>query len=200
MFYNSRLFEDIAIKFEKSINFNTEVNIAKNLKEQRLKLNDLSYNTYEIKYENVINKKMSDIISFFNIMHGRYCGFRFKDWTDYSVSNQIIGTYNDNKKFQLIKTYNIDLIDGSQVFYTKFISKPVKNTVKIYINGVEINNFLIDDLTGIVTINSVLNENDIITADFEFDIPVRFYSDELRIINKTKNISEIEHLKLIEIL
>lgn len=198
MFYNIRFPEDISLEFTKSINFNTEINTTKNLNEQRVKLLDYCYNTYEICYKNITNKKLEKIISFFNIVNGRYSSFRFKDWLDYKANNQLIGIYSNNNEFQLVKNYGIN--SNISKVYTRTITKPVENTVKIYINNIETNNFIVNISTGTVTIKSKLNENDIITADFEFDTAVRFFSDNLVIKNNTRNISEIEGLKLIEVI
>ena len=200
MFYNAKFPENMYIFFEKSINFNTEINKTKNFTEQRITLNNDCYNTYTLNYNNLTHYNLEEIVSFFNIVKGRYSTFRFKDWSDYKVINQLIDSYNGLNNFQLKKTYSINLLDNTQVFYTKNITKPVKDKVKIYINSIETTNFTMDYNTGIFNINNTLSENDIISADFEFDINVRFFSDELRIVNKTKNISEIKDLKLIEVL
>lgn len=197
MFYNIRFPENMSLEFKKTVNFSTEVNTTKNLTEQRIKLSNYCYNVYEINYRNLTNEELNKIVSFFNIVNGRYLSFRFKDWLDYKTTNQIIGTYFDSNKFQLVKSYFID--SNLDKNYTKVITKPVENTVKIYVNNIQITNFLIDYSTGILTIQSQLNENDIITADFEFDTHVRFFSDSLSIKNKTKNISDIEELKIMEI-
>ncbi len=198
MFCNIRFPEDISLEFVKSINFNTEINTTKNLNEQRVKLLDYCYNTYEINYKNVTSKKLEKIVSFFNIVNGRYSSFRFKDWLDYKAYNQLIGIYSNDNEFQLVKNYSVN--SSINKVYTRTITKPVENTIKIYINNIETNNFIVNISTGTVAIKSKLNENDIITADFEFDTAVRFFSDNLVIKNNTKNISEIEELKLTEVL
>ena len=198
MFNNIRFPDDISTEFKKIINFNTEINTSKNLNEQRIKLLDYCYNVYEIDYKNLTSKNLEKIISFFSLVKGRYSSFRFKDWLDYKVSDQIIGIYSDSNEFQLIKNYSID--SSHNQIYTRTITKPVEDTVKVYVNNIENDNFTIDNATGILTIKSKLSEGDIITASFEFDVHVRFFSDELVIKNITKNISKIEELKLIEIL
>lgn len=200
MFYNARFPENISVSFEKSINFNTDISKTKNFIEQRIKLSNDCYNIYTLNYENLQHSDLNKIVSFFSIVKGCYSTFRFKDWSDYKVTNQLIGYYSGSNNFQLKKTYNVNLLDGSFVFYTKTITKPVNNSVKLYINDIENKNFTIDSSTGILSINTDLLEDDVITADFEFDINVRFYADELKITNKTKNTSEIKNLKLIEVL
>ena len=89
--------------FEKSINFNTEINKNKNFTEQRIKLSNDCYNTYILNYNNLTHYNLEERGSFFNIVKGRYSTFRFKDWSDYKVINQLIGSYNGLNNFQLIQ-------------------------------------------------------------------------------------------------
>lgn len=103
-------------------------------------------------------------------------GFRFKDWTDYQASMQPIGIGNGSKtQFQLIKRYTI-------AAYTAIrpILKPVGGTVNIYSNGIAISSGWIADLTtGVITFANPPANGAAITADFEFDMPVRFEQDNI---------------------
>ncbi|MGK7898099.1 MAG: DUF2460 domain-containing protein, partial [Xenococcus sp. (in: cyanobacteria)] len=58
------------------------------------------------------------------------------------------------------------------------ITKPVEGTVKIYLNSLAVRNYRIDYSTGILTFDPAPNDQDIIAAEFEFDIPVWFEKDE----------------------
>ena len=58
----------------------------------------------------------------------------------------------------------------------------------------------IDYSTGEITIKkNYLSENDIITADFEFDYQVRFTYDSLKFEMTSANLGKISNLELIEI-
>lgn len=116
------------------------------------------------------------LIKFFYARHGRAIGFRFKNPDDYTASGQQLGISDGSTvEYQLIKTY----ISGGQTL-TRKISKPVSGTVHIYIDSVEqVSDWSVDTTTGIVTFGTAPGFNTIITADFEFDIPVRFDSDYL---------------------
>src|SRR5512134_2143603 len=51
-------------------------------------------------------EQVAELIAFFRARRGRAHGFRFKDWTDYQATAQVIGTGNgSNKNFQLVKNY-----------------------------------------------------------------------------------------------
>ena len=51
-------------------------------------------------------KHFDAIVAFFHNCFGKAVGFRFKDWSDYKASDQLVG-YGDgeNKGFQIYKTY-----------------------------------------------------------------------------------------------
>ena len=74
------------------------------------------------------------LIAFFRARKGKAYGFRFKDWTDYKATGQLLGTGNGaNKVFQLVKIYASGA--GSE---TRTITKPVLGTVKPYLAGVSV--------------------------------------------------------------
>lgn len=67
--------------------------------------------------------------------------------------------------------------------YQRQITKPVPESVKLYLNDVELlpddanHAFYVNYQTGIIHFSQALPENTIIYADFDFDVPVRFNSD-----------------------
>lgn len=103
-------------------------------------------------------------------------GFRFKDWADYKVLRQPIGIGDGTtRQFQLTKTYTV----GSSSV-KRPILKPVGGTIKIYLNRIEhLDDWTIDVTQGIVTFNAAPDSDTVITADFEFDVPVRFEQDRI---------------------
>lgn len=122
-------------------------------------------------------EQLSELIEFFRARQGRAIGFRFKDWSDYQATNQQIGTGDDtNPDFQFSKKYT----NGS-VTVTRTITKPVNNSVlKIYLDSVlQSSGYTMDYTTGIVTFDTPPAADVIVTADFEFDVPVRFDTDHL---------------------
>lgn len=122
-------------------------------------------------------EQLEELIKFFRARQGRAIGFRFKDWTDYQASAQNIGT-GDNVEtdFQMVKRYT----NGS-VTVTRIINKPVDNAaLKIYLDAVlQMSGYTIDFATGIVTFDTPPGVDVVVTAEFEFDVPVRFDTDHL---------------------
>ena len=70
--------------------------------------------------------QIDELIAFFRARRGKACGFRFKDWTDYTASGQLLGTGDDVlTQFQLVKHY-----PSGSVIEVRTITKPVAGTVK----------------------------------------------------------------------
>ena len=65
--------------------------------------------------------QLDDLIAFFRARKGKAYGFRFKDWTDYKATGQLIGTGDGViKTFQLVKWY-----PSGSVIGLRTITKPV---------------------------------------------------------------------------
>ena len=119
---------------------------------------------------------MQAVIAFFRARYGKAYGFRFKDWADYQGSGELIGTGDGTSTvFQLVRNY----VSGS-FSYQRKIKKPVNATVKIYLNSVlQSSGFTIDYTTGLVTFTTAPASGVLVNADFQFDVPVRFDTDDL---------------------
>jgi len=120
--------------------------------------------------------QLEALITFFRARKGRAEAFRFKDWADYRATGQSIGTGDGARTdFQLVKRY---VNGGAQEVRT--ITKPVVGSVKIYRNGsLHTSGLSVDHSTGVVSFATAPLLGAAITADFEFDVPVRFDTDQL---------------------
>jgi uncharacterized protein (TIGR02217 family) len=101
-------------------------------------------------------------------------GFRFKDRFDFSATASILGTSDGSvdEEMQLSKTYTFGSVDTERP-----IKKPVNDNFQLYEDGVPLASSL-DTTTGIVTFTSTVGK--VITADFEFDVPVLFVEDDMQ--------------------
>ena len=119
---------------------------------------------------------MDTLQAFFRARYGKAYGFRFKDWADYQAIGQNIGTGNGTlTAFQLTKLYT-----SGGYSYTRDLKKPVSGTVKIYLNSVlQSSGYTLDLTTGIVTFSTAPGAGVLVSADCEFDVPVRFDTDKL---------------------
>ncbi|SEN35551.1 TIGR02217 family protein [Gemmobacter aquatilis] len=128
------------------------------------------------------------LIAFFEARRGQVYGFRWKDWSDFkscpasktvTAVDQIIGT-GDGKtvSFGLVKTYRSG---GAE--YVRPIVKPVAGSVKVAIardDKVEGLEFTVDPATGVVTFSTPPDTGTVVSAGFEFDVPVRFDTDRIQ--------------------
>lgn len=148
------------------------------------------------------------ILVFFEERRGRLYGFRWRDRLDFSSAmpsqavtplDQAIGTGDGaTRVFQLVKTYG-----GLHAPYQRLIAKPVAGTVRVAVAGVEkiAPAFTCDHATGLVTFaaGQVPPTGAAVTAGFQFDVPVRFDSDELDIDLSAFAAGEIPKIPLVEI-
>jgi uncharacterized protein (TIGR02217 family) len=151
---------------------------------------------------------LSTVVAFFEERRGRLTGFRYRDPLDFSSaspgsaiasSNQILGTGNGTlATFQLTKTYG-----SGPSAYRRDITKPVAGSVRVAVQGVEVpaSGFAVDTTTGILTFvpSRIPASGAVVTAGFEFDVPVRFDSDALSIDLSAFRAGEIPSIPLIEI-
>ena len=141
-------------------------------------------------------EQVAALIAFFRARRGRAYGFRFKDWTDHHALAQLIGVGDGAAKtFQLVKRY----ASGGEI-ETRLIAKPVPGTVKVYRDGVEaVSGWTVNTATGLVTFTAAPASGVQVTADFEFDVPVRFDSDQMDITIETYQLGSWGQIPVLEI-
>jgi uncharacterized protein (TIGR02217 family) len=152
---------------------------------------------------------LAEIVTFFEERRGRLFGFRWRDRLDWksctvtaqvSANDQVIGTGNGTKAaFQLVKTYG-----GAFAPYVRPITKPVSGTVKFAVAGIA--KVLgvdadVDVATGILTFKpgKIPANGAVVTAGFEFDVPVRFDTDVFEVDFAAFVAGEIPKIPLVEI-
>jgi uncharacterized protein (TIGR02217 family) len=113
-----------------------------------------------------------------------------------TATDQIIGTGNGSTTtFALTKTY----ASGAQS-WARAIIKPVAGTVTVSLNGVaQSSGWSVDTTTGIVTFAVPPVAGAVIRAGYEFDVPVRFDTDELPVTLDIERTGSIPSIPLIEV-
>lgn len=131
------------------------------------------------------------VVEFYEERRGRLYGFRWKDRLDHKSckpsqtpqpTDQVIGVGDGARAlFQLTKTYG-----SVHAPWQRDISKPVAGTVRVAVDGIEqqeLADFTLDAASGLVTFTpgALPAPGALVTAGFEFDVPVRFDEDKLEI-------------------
>lgn len=151
---------------------------------------------------------LHDVLAFFEARRGSLHAFRFRDPFDmkscrpvqaHSPHDQNLGTGNASTvRFALVKVYGTG-DDG----YRRLISKPVAETLRVAVGGVEQSPgaFSFDALTGeiVFSIGSVPAAGAAITAGYEFHVPVRFDTDRLALSLTAFKAGQIPSVPLIEV-
>ena len=192
--------EDISYGSSGGPTFNTTIRVV-----------DSGYEFSNINWDNARRKynigtgvrteeNLYELIQFFHIVRGRGYYFRYKDWMDYKscAINETIAI--DDQEFGLNQTTGASLVDGLETSFQLLkkytlagttivnyyaIRKPVISTLLIEVDGVPktigIDFTITDADNGIVTFGSAPGAGLELKWGGDFDIPVRFDTDELNI-------------------
>lgn len=143
------------------------------------------------------------VADFFYARYGRAHGFRYKDWTDFELARQVIGaTDGATAAYQVYKRYS-----SGGFAYDRQLHKLVSGTVLVWVNDVAIaegggdGQYQVDLTTGTVTLGATLaaQSGTDVEVSCEFDVPVRFDTDELDISAVHFDAGTIPNLPIIEI-
>jgi len=139
---------------------------------------------------------MQGVLAFFEERRGRFHAFLWRDALDFSSGGwQPLGVGDGTETaFQLVKRYGADFDP-----YLRPITKPVAASVEVAVDGAPTTAFALDDLTGIVTFEAAPAAAAVLTARFEFDVPVRFDTDRLDIELTSFDAAEAPSIPVIEV-
>jgi uncharacterized protein (TIGR02217 family) len=165
---------------------------------------------WDVKHGLKTQFQIEQLIDFFAARYGRAYGFRFKDWIDYRVPRWeyapgdlfpipiMFTTDGHTPSFQITKFYG-DVNRG----YLRIIQKPVAGSVVVLRNGAQIlpPQWSVDVTTGIVTLAASIytTVGTQIGLACEFDVPVRFDTDEMQTTITTTEIYSWDAVPIVEI-
>ena len=147
------------------------------------------------------------LIAFFEARMGQLHAFRWKDWSDYRsgpaeaapvFSDQIIG-YGDGvmRACQTLKTYQ-----SGGTSYARPVKKLVGGTVRVGIGVDELSegtDYEVDVNTGIITFVDAPEPGAEICAGYEFDVPVRFDTDQILTSVESFRAGQVPSVPVIEV-
>ncbi|MFM7009130.1 MAG: DUF2460 domain-containing protein [Betaproteobacteria bacterium] len=192
--------------------FNTSVFEAASGYEQRNKNWQFARCRYDISYGIKTRDQMDEIIDFFYAVGGRATGFRYKDWLDYRLVQELIGTGNGSAtQFQIKKTYAVGTTSYERVLrkiVAPFTPPAYPTTgwddpaveLKVYVNDVlQTTGYTVNYNTGVITFTSPVTNGHTVKVSCEFDVPVRFDSDKLDITLEAFELETMDSIPLLEI-
>ncbi|EEA94217.1 DUF2460 domain-containing protein [Pseudovibrio sp. JE062] len=150
------------------------------------------------------------VLSFFEKVGGRLCGFRFRDPMDHkscafdgtpSATDVTLGTGDGTTAaFQLIKQ-----VGAPGVEWQRKITKPVAGTLSVAVAGqlkTVGSDVLLNPLTGILQFQAghIPTNHQVVTAGFLFDTPARFENDQLEINLLHFEAGQVPSIPLVELL
>ena len=150
-----------------------------------------------------------EVLSFFEARRGSLTAFRFRDPFDMkscapadavSPLDQVLGTGDGaTRRFGLVKAYGT----GADT-YLRAIMLPVAGTLRVAVASVEAVSgaeFAFDAGTGEVVFDAgaIPGTGDVITAGYEFDVPVRFDSAELSLSLTAFRAGQVPNIPLMEV-
>ncbi len=180
-FHDVRLDEDIERGAQGGPRFKTTVKTLSSGFEKRNIDWQRTRGRWDISYGLDTKANLEGVLAFFYARQGRAHSFRFKDWTDFQIgvettdTPQAIGVGDAVvKKFQIVRRYT----SGATTF-DREITRPT-GTVRVFLDAAEqFADFTVDNSTGVVTFTSAPGGGVLPGVICEFDVPVRFDTDQL---------------------
>ncbi len=171
-FINQRLTSRVERGFKGGPQFNTLVTSMAGDTENRNAQWSMPHMKFEADYGILNPLDQNEVRNCFLAMRGQRDSFRFKDWTDYTCTDQALGTGDGTTTpRQLRKYYTF----GSATL-TRDILLPIATTVVVKANGTPIT-VTVNDQTGMITPSSAWPSGQILTVSCQFDVRVRFGQD-----------------------
>lgn len=203
-FHDVRFPLDVALGARGGVERATDVVTLANGAEARNSRWALSRRRFNAGYGVKSRADMAAVLAFFEERRGRFHSFRWRDGLDFSSggaaplpTDQVFGEGDGEQvEFQLSKRYGADFDP-----YDRPITKPVEGSVRVAFDGVEqVSGWTVDDTTGVVSFLLPPGEGVVISAGFQFDVPVRFDTDRLDVELTGFDAAEAPAIPLIEVL
>ena len=147
------------------------------------------------------------LIAFFEARAGQMHGFRWKDWADFkscppSVApdclDQDLGVGDGVRRvFALRKAYA-----SGPARYWRPVAKPVEGSVLAGVGQVEKRegvDYTVDLASGEVTFAVPPDAGAVVTAGFEFDVPVRFDTDRIAVSVSSFQAGDLPQVPVVEV-
>jgi uncharacterized protein (TIGR02217 family) len=193
-FIDTKLSRHVSVGFSGGPMWNTRVVDMANGSERRNADWALPHHKFTADYTLLDPVAQNEILIAFWAARGQKDSFRFKDWNDFKAIDQAMAVGDGTATpRQLTKTYTF-----GPTSFVRTIVLPIASTVAITANGTPLT-VTTDETTGMVTPTGSWPTGQVIKANFEFDVRVRFAADFVPFTRDT-NVSGAVTLELVEAL
>ena len=147
------------------------------------------------------------LIAFFEARQGQMFGFRWKDWSDFKSGaaraetgfrdQEIASGDGQRTEFRLQKTYR-----SGAFSYKRPITKPVVGTIRIGLGQDEMQesvDYEVEATSGLIRFFQPPPEDVVVTAGFEFDVPVRFDTDRIQTSMASFQAGDVPNVPVVEV-
>ncbi|MCV2446472.1 DUF2460 domain-containing protein [Paracoccus sp. DMF] len=147
------------------------------------------------------------LIAFFEARAGQMHGFRWKDWADFrSCAPSVAPSHLDQdlgvgdgvqRVFALRKAYA-----SGPARYWRPVTKPVEGSVLAGVGAVEKRegvDFTVDLASGEISFAVPPDAGAVVTAGFEFDVPVRFDTDRIAVSVSSFQAGDLPQVPVVEV-
>lgn len=202
-FHEIRFPDDIAFGARGGPEFSTAVIITGGGFEQRNINWSQARRRYDVGHGVKTPAQFEVLLAFYVARQGRAHGFRFKDYADFLLGEQSIGTGDGvTTQFQIFKRYSSGGVD-----YDRAITKPVAGTVQVWLDALlqsEGVDFTVDYTSGVVTFTGGGSPGEPVPgrdvrAACEFDVPVRFDVDLMSAENTGFEVMRWSGIEIVEL-
>lgn len=175
--------------------FSTICSISASGRELRISERNKAINDYEISGCYLSVEQFGQLNSFFRARQGKQFAFRMKDYADYKLSEQILAIGDGiSKDFPIFKSY-----EDKYNPYNRRVTKVVLSTVQITIGDQAVSKECIDE-QGVINLDQPLSKGEELKISADFDVLVRFDSDNFEYSFMEDGSILIEDLKVVEVL
>lgn len=192
--------ERMALGFKGGPTFSTDKLPTVSGQERRLQNRSIAIHSYVWGFQNTSLELEEQLKAFFFDRRGDFKVWLLKDWSDYSAVLEPLGAGTGAlTTFQLVKTYSAGFNP-----YVRAIRHIKTGTLSVYVNGVlqTLTTHYTVNATGLVTFVSAPGSGLVVTASYEFYVPVRFEGDRFVSIvdyQPQMDIISVEDLTAIEV-
>jgi uncharacterized protein (TIGR02217 family) len=190
--------ERMALGFKGGPTFSTDKLVMVNGQERRLQNRSVAIHNYVWSFRNTTLALEASLKAFWFDRRGDFKAWLLKDWSDYSGTLQVIGAGTGAlTTFQIIKTYS-----AASNPYQRTIRHIKAGTLSVYVDGVLVPSGYTVSGTGLVTFSVAPASGKIVTASYDFYVPVRFEGDRFTSIvdyQPQMDIISVEDLTAIEV-